>query len=342
MEPTSLRTNVLNTIMSCHCDQLGCEYKGKVKYDNFLHNLRIHTRCILCRLNCKSKKGIMDHLAFVHKEKTNCDICDFQVYPFERMKRHLFLTHKVCSKCGGKFESSMALEHHFETVHSDIKKLADSLRHSFTCDTCHFVGTKRALKMHKERGMHEFKKPPKLFKSPSKAQKMSPIHSKPKHIRVPPQPIATPKIQLTKLMPETKYEEQHVHEGDKVFICYLCDANFEDKGSVRRHLENGCKIFYCAKCNGKFKSKRNLEEHIVFAHYSQNNKGNYNFRLFMHKYIHSNGSRRINLIMRVSSDQFKLIKKVINTLWKNCHREIAIQCNLSLFVSSQHEFKVLI
>ena len=107
---------------------------------------------------------------------------------------------------------------------------------------------------------------------------MSPNHLKPKHIRVPPQPITTPKIQLTKLMPESKSEKQQVHEGDKVFICYLCDANFDDKGSVRRHLDNGCKIFYCAKCNGKFNSKRNLEEHIVFAHYSQNNKGNYNLQ----------------------------------------------------------------
>ena len=155
MEPTSLRTNVFNTIMSCHCDQLGCEFKGKVKYDTFLHNVRIHRRCILCRFNCESKKGIMDHVAFFHQH-------------------------------------------------------------------------------------------------------------------------------LTKLMPESKSKEQQVHEGDKVFICYLCDANFEDKVSVRRHLDNGCKIFYCAKCNGKFKSKRNLQEHIVFAHYSQINKGNYNLRLFMY------------------------------------------------------------
>ena len=216
----------------------------------------------------------MDHLAFVHKEKTNCDICDFQVYPFERMKRHLILTHKVCSKCGKKFDSSMALEHHFETVHSDSKKLADSLRHSFSCDTCHFFGTKRALKMHKERGMHEFKKPPKNFKSPQKTQKMCQNQMKPKHIRVPPQPITTPNIRLTKLMPESKSEEQQIHEGDKLFSCYSCDASFEDKGSVKRHLEVGCKVFYCAKCNGKFKSKLNLEEHVVFAHSSQNNKGN--------------------------------------------------------------------
>ena len=93
----------------------------------FLHNVQIHRQCILCEPNCESKKEIMDHLAFVHHEKTNCDMCDFQVYPFERLKRHLILRHKICSKCGEKFETSMELENHFETVHSD-KKLADSLR----------------------------------------------------------------------------------------------------------------------------------------------------------------------------------------------------------------------
>ena len=102
-------------------------------------------------------------------------------------------------------------------------------------------------------------------------------------------------IGLTKVENKPKNKQSiylfpHCHFGnmadyDSEELCYLCDANFEDKGSVRRHLENGCKIFYCAKCNGKFKSKRNLEEHVVFAHYSQNNKGNYNFRLFMLKYI---------------------------------------------------------
>ena len=78
-------------------------------------------------------------------------------------------------------------------------------------------------------------------------------------------------------------EQMEQNGGNNPFFCYLCDANFEDKDSKKRHLQDGCKVFYCAKCNGKFKSKRNLEEHVVFAHYSQNNKGNYNFRLFMLK-----------------------------------------------------------
>ena len=127
MEANTLRSNVFNKIESLNCDRPNCEFKGNVKYDNFLHNVRIHRRCILCEKDCDTKKGIMDHLAFIHQEKTSCDMCDFQVYPFERLKRHLILKHKVCSKCGERFESSMDLEHHFESVHSD-KKLADSLR----------------------------------------------------------------------------------------------------------------------------------------------------------------------------------------------------------------------
>merc|ERR1719219_1191601 len=148
MDSPSLGNNVFQQISSTQCEQ--CNFSGNVKYDVFLHSVRIHRRCILCKEDCVTRKGIMDHLANVHHEKTNCDMCDFQVFPFERLKRHLILKHKICSKCGERFENSLDLEEHFEVVHKD-KKLADSLRHSFACDVCDFVGTKRALKMHRER-----------------------------------------------------------------------------------------------------------------------------------------------------------------------------------------------
>ena len=125
MDTVTLRGNVFQQIASTSCET--CDFVGNVKYDVFLHSVRIHRRCILCRVDCETKKGIMDHLSDVHHEKTNCDMCSFQVYPFERLKRHLILKHKVCAKCGEKFESSIDLEQHFEAVHKD-KKLADSLR----------------------------------------------------------------------------------------------------------------------------------------------------------------------------------------------------------------------
>ena len=125
METNTLRNNVFQQIASTECDR--CTFVGNVKYDTFLHNVRIHRRCIVCNVDCESKRGIMDHLSEVHHEKTSCDMCDFQVYPFERLKRHLILKHKICSKCGERFETSLALEHHFEVFHRD-KKLADSLR----------------------------------------------------------------------------------------------------------------------------------------------------------------------------------------------------------------------
>ena len=66
-------------------------------------------------------------------------------------------------------------------------------------------------------------------------------------------------------------KEQMEQNGENnPFLCYLCDATFEDKDSKVSHLQNGCKIFYCAKCDGKFKSKRNLEEHVVIVDYGEN------------------------------------------------------------------------
>ena len=121
----NIRNNVFQQLISTQCDN--CDFVGNVKYDVFLHNIRIHRTCVLCKMDCESKAGIMKHLSEVHQEKTNCNLCDFQVYPYERLKRHLMLKHKCCEKCGEIFETSLQLEQHFEAVHKD-KKLADSLR----------------------------------------------------------------------------------------------------------------------------------------------------------------------------------------------------------------------
>ena len=74
----SLRGTTFQTRI--HTTQCGsCDFVGNVKYDVFLHNIRIHRKCIICAEECFTKKGIMDHLATVHDEKVNCDMCDFQV-----------------------------------------------------------------------------------------------------------------------------------------------------------------------------------------------------------------------------------------------------------------------
>ena len=74
----SLRGTTFQTRI--HTTKCGsCDFVGNVKYDVFLHNIRIHRKCIICNEECFTKKGIMDHLANVHDEKVNCDMCDFQV-----------------------------------------------------------------------------------------------------------------------------------------------------------------------------------------------------------------------------------------------------------------------
>ena len=70
-------TTFQTRIMTTKCET--CDFIGNVKYDVFLHNIRIHRKCIICQIDCFTKKGIMDHLASVHEEKVNCDMCDFQV-----------------------------------------------------------------------------------------------------------------------------------------------------------------------------------------------------------------------------------------------------------------------
>ena len=61
-------------------------------------------------------------------------------------------------------------------------------------------------------------------------------------------------------------EVEDFDEENNQFSCYLCDAGFKDKVSLRKHVENCGKTFYCAKCNDNFKSKQNLQEHIASVH----------------------------------------------------------------------------
>ena len=75
-----------------------CDFVGNVKYDVFLHNVRIHRRCIICDLNHHTKKGIMDHLANVHEEKVDCDMCDFQVSFFSLFSNESGYTGKKAQK----------------------------------------------------------------------------------------------------------------------------------------------------------------------------------------------------------------------------------------------------
>jgi len=211
----------------------------------------------------------MDHLATVHDEKVNCDMCDFQVYPFERLKRHLILKHKTCSKCGEKFENSMDLESHFENVHKE-KKLAESLRHSFQCEECDFMGTKRALKLHAEKAHNAvFATDNNACASASSLKQKCDrcnftykfknelyIHNIRMHKRC----IACN---------EDCYSKKRIMEhlasihGEKV-QCELCDFQAYPFDRVARHQIQKHNV--CSTCGQRFENQNDLEQHCDLVH----------------------------------------------------------------------------
>ena len=82
----------------------------------------------------------MGHLASVHGERVQCDECDFQAYPYERVARHQIMKHNICQTCGDRFANSQILEAHCENVHK--KRMPESMAHSFKCQDCEYYGKK--------------------------------------------------------------------------------------------------------------------------------------------------------------------------------------------------------
>ena len=88
----------------------------------------------------------MEHLSSVHGEKVQCELCDFQAYPFDRVARHQIQKHNVCSTCGQRFDNQNDLEQHCDLVHK--KRMPESMNHQIICDFCPYQGTKAAVKLH--------------------------------------------------------------------------------------------------------------------------------------------------------------------------------------------------
>ena len=98
----------------------------------------------------------MEHLSSIHGEKIQCDLCDFQAYPYERVAKHQIIKHNICQVCGERFECSKDLEQHTEVVHrkkidlgggsnapiqeKSPPKISKGAGNSFLCDLCDYQG----------------------------------------------------------------------------------------------------------------------------------------------------------------------------------------------------------
>ena len=92
----------------------------------------------------------MDHLASIHGERVQCDLCDFQAYPYDQVAQHRISKHNVCQVCGENFDTCQDLEEHTDFVHKKVMVM-DKTSSAWSCDFCDYKGTKAAVKLHEGR-----------------------------------------------------------------------------------------------------------------------------------------------------------------------------------------------
>ena len=65
-----------------------------------------------------------------------------------------------------------------------------------------------------------------------------------------------------------------IHGGMKPFHCYICNAAFGEKGSLKKHVtiaHERKKQFQCDICNADFGGKGNLNAHVTKVHEGKSN-----------------------------------------------------------------------
>ena len=53
----------------------------------------------------------------IHGEQIQCDLCDFQAYPYDRVVKHQIQRHNICPDCGERFGNALLLKEHTDTFH---------------------------------------------------------------------------------------------------------------------------------------------------------------------------------------------------------------------------------
>ena len=63
-------------------------------------------------------------------------------------------------------------------------------------------------------------------------------------------------------------------KGKKEFICDICNAEFVNKGTLKRHVatvHEGRKQFKCDICKIEFGQKGSLDQHVTVVHEGKKN-----------------------------------------------------------------------
>ena len=212
-----------------HC-QDGFRTEAQFKIHVAEKNCQSQQQCNLCGKFYPSKTRLYEHIAYMHKDWIQCDICE------KRVSKRFIKTHKEyhlgvrafpCGVCGKRFITANGLRSH-EKIHLKQRR--------FQCSICQVQ-----------------------FDLLSQAKVHARIHTGEK---------ACVCDVCGEAFSRASGLKRHMaqHGGEKPHSCPECGKSFNEKSSCARHVRRHhpeMKPFSCFICKESFVTKQELDEHTV-------------------------------------------------------------------------------
>lgn len=192
-------------------------------------------KCPCCKLQFATKDEMQTHAQMEHEDRLKCTICNKFYKDLDCIAAHMRTMHRqapkkkkytyICSKCGRKFNSRMALGDH---------ELGDCGRSPiYKCEHCgKALHSQGSWKTHQLIHTGDLPFQCKFCQKRFRTQGQVKIHSR-------------------------------CHSGEKPFKCQQCPKSFAHRESLMTHmsLHTGLKRFMCQCCSSRFSCISNLQAH---------------------------------------------------------------------------------
>ncbi|XP_071961271.1 uncharacterized protein [Antedon mediterranea] len=220
------------------CDLCNKMFRKKSVYrDHYTsHFEERKQKCKECDKAFKTKRSLRQHMV-VHKGiKHSCDLCDFDSFWIDSIKKHKELKHfsenlpyHTCSICPYKTKDSQALKAHVKYTHLETK--------NYICETCgKSFKLASALKCHQE--THNKDIPYPCDKCDYVGHTRFSLYSHKKvHITKDEMKYKCNQCSWTGRRSNELARHKQKHSDDKLFCCHHCGLSYKHKHGLTRHLK---------------------------------------------------------------------------------------------------------
>jgi hypothetical protein len=196
--------------------------------------LRSKIKCNICDRNFSRKKGLNQHIRFVHEKEKNF----------------------LCNHCNKQFARKNALTNHITDIHEQNGQ--------FVCRFCNKKYFKeRAKEIHERK--HTGEKPYQCEQCGSnfKTKASIEVHMK-IHLEVMEYQCVDCRKQFRTKGSLERHVQIHLHE----FPCNSCDIKFNSRRLLQEHMmiHSGVRAFKCFDCDRQFLQNVSLKHHVYTNH----------------------------------------------------------------------------